>query len=78
MLKIIFGQMENISSLSLPLLVYHPTQILLGSALVPWLQSWIKNGPEAASGKPIVLPKDISPSHSVTPSSLTPRTISPA
>ena len=78
MLKIIFGQMENISSLTLPLLVYHPTQILLGSALVPWLQNWVKNSPGATTGKLVLLPKDIPPSHSVSPRNVLPKEISPS
>lgn len=34
--------------MTLPLLVYHPTQILLGSALVPILHSWVKGPPETS------------------------------
>lgn len=41
-LKIVFSHSPNLSSMTLPLLVYHPTQILLGSALVPFLQAWVK------------------------------------
>ena len=40
-MKIIFDSSPDLSSISLPLLVYHPTQIILGSALVPWLQRWV-------------------------------------
>lgn len=43
-LRIIFDNSPKLSSISLPLLVYHPTQIILGSVLVPWLQSWVSNG----------------------------------
>ena len=44
MVKIVFANNPEVSTLAVPLLVYHPTQILLGSFLVPFLQSWI-NGP---------------------------------
>ncbi|XP_064404200.1 sodium/bile acid cotransporter 7-B-like isoform X1 [Halichondria panicea] len=42
MLKIVFEGSTMLSSLTLPLLIYHPIQILLGSALVPWLQGWLR------------------------------------
>lgn len=42
-IKIIFNQSPQLSAISLPLLVYHPTQILLGGSLVSWLQSWVEN-----------------------------------
>lgn len=41
MVKIVFAANPNLSTLTVPLLVYHPTQILLGGFLVPFLQSWI-------------------------------------
>ncbi|XP_075262062.1 sodium/bile acid cotransporter 7-like [Convolutriloba macropyga] len=49
MLKIIFSQDPNLPLYSIPLLVYHPTQILLGGALVPTVKKWMvreqrKNG----------------------------------
>ena len=44
LLKIVFGDSEQLSAMTLPLLVYHPTQILLGSALVPFLHTWVKDG----------------------------------
>ena len=40
-IQIIFGGQPEASVLSLPLLVYHPTQILLGALLVPVVQSWM-------------------------------------
>ena len=47
-LKIVFGDSPNLSAFTLPLLVYHPTQILLGGFLVPFLQDWIKRGEETS------------------------------
>eukprot|EP00051_Salpingoeca_urceolata_P029988 m.491655 g.491655 ORF g.491655 m.491655 type:complete len:344 (+) comp30457_c0_seq1:45-1076(+) len=41
MVKIVFQGHKALSLISLPLLVYHPCQILYGSLLVPWLQSWL-------------------------------------
>ncbi|XP_066574538.1 sodium/bile acid cotransporter 7 [Amia ocellicauda] len=41
MLKIVFEGYEHLSLISVPLLVYHPTQILLGSLLVPTIKSWM-------------------------------------
>lgn len=55
-LKIIFENSPQLSSISLPLLVYHPTQIILGSILVPWLQDWVVNGAESASTSPMPIP----------------------
>ena len=40
-LKIVFPDSKMFGLISLPLLVYHPTQILLGSLLVPYLQTWV-------------------------------------
>ena len=51
-LKIVFGDSPNLSAFTLPLLVYHPTQILLGGCLVPFLQDWIKKGGEETSRTP--------------------------
>ena len=42
MLKIIFSQDPNLPLYSIPLLVYHPTQILLGGTLVPAVHRWMK------------------------------------
>lgn len=41
MLKIIYAGSSSLSYLSIPLLVYHPTQILLGGILVPYIQKWL-------------------------------------
>lgn len=41
MLKIVFASHEHLSLISLPLLIYHPAQILLGSVLVPTIKSWM-------------------------------------
>lgn len=57
MLKIVFENAPNISALSLPLLVYHPTQILLGSSLVPWLQAWVKSSIQPSLSTPRASPQ---------------------
>ncbi|XP_045854394.1 sodium/bile acid cotransporter 7 isoform X2 [Meles meles] len=41
MLKIVFAGHEHLSLISVPLLIYHPVQILLGSVLVPTIKSWM-------------------------------------
>ncbi|XP_055975024.1 sodium/bile acid cotransporter 7 isoform X2 [Sorex fumeus] len=41
MLKIVFSGHEHLSLISVPLLIYHPVQILLGSVLVPTIKSWM-------------------------------------
>lgn len=66
-LKIIFGNSPQLSSLSLPLLVYHPTQIILGSVLVPWLQDWVKGSPSKTPAT-IVSEPALSPTNSLSSS----------
>uniref|UniRef100_A0A3B5LGW9 Sodium/bile acid cotransporter n=1 Tax=Xiphophorus couchianus TaxID=32473 RepID=A0A3B5LGW9_9TELE len=41
MLKIVFEGYQHLSLISVPLLIYHPAQILLGSVLVPTIRSWM-------------------------------------
>uniref|UniRef100_A0A3Q1G7Q4 Sodium/bile acid cotransporter n=1 Tax=Acanthochromis polyacanthus TaxID=80966 RepID=A0A3Q1G7Q4_9TELE len=41
MLKIVFEGYEHLSLISVPLLIYHPAQILLGSVLVPSIRGWM-------------------------------------
>lgn len=41
MLKIIYAGYPYLSVISIPLLIYHPTQILLGSLLVPLVKHWM-------------------------------------
>ncbi|XP_012515480.1 PREDICTED: sodium/bile acid cotransporter 7 isoform X1 [Propithecus coquereli] len=41
MLKIVFTGHDHLSLISVPLLIYHPAQILLGSVLVPTIKSWM-------------------------------------
>uniref|UniRef100_A0A3Q2Y479 Sodium/bile acid cotransporter n=1 Tax=Hippocampus comes TaxID=109280 RepID=A0A3Q2Y479_HIPCM len=43
MLKIVFAGYKHLSLISVPLLIYHPAQILLGSVLVPTIRSWMTN-----------------------------------
>lgn len=42
MLKIIYHGSPSLSFLSIPLLVYHPTQILVGGLLVPRVKAWMQ------------------------------------
>lgn len=48
MLKIVFEGYEHLSLISVPLLIYHPAQILLGSVLVPSIRSWMTSRQKAA------------------------------
>lgn len=41
MLRILYGGYAHLSTISLPLLVYHPTQIIMGGLLVAYLQDWM-------------------------------------
>ncbi|XP_052449178.1 sodium/bile acid cotransporter 7-like [Carassius gibelio] len=41
MLKIVFEGYEHLSLISVPLLIYHPAQILLGSVLLPSIKTWM-------------------------------------
>ena len=43
MLKIIYNGSDYLSLLSIPLLCYHPTQILLGGLLVPRVTQWLND-----------------------------------
>eukprot|EP00064_Thunnus_orientalis_P016408 superscaffoldBa00003249_g16473 len=47
MLKIVFEGYEHLSLISVPLLIYHPAQILLGSVLVPTIRSWMTSRQKA-------------------------------
>lgn len=40
-LRILFAGYAHFSQITLPLLVYHPTQIILGGLLVPTLKRWL-------------------------------------
>ena len=40
-LKIVYGGDPQLSVMSIPLLIYHPTQILLGGLLVPSVRGWM-------------------------------------
>ncbi|XP_078068418.1 sodium/bile acid cotransporter 7 isoform X2 [Mustelus asterias] len=41
LLKIVFAGYEHLSLISVPLLIYHPTQILLGGLLVGTVKNWM-------------------------------------
>jgi len=41
MLKIVFSGYKYLSLISIPLLIYHPVQILLGGLLVPVVKGWM-------------------------------------
>lgn len=43
MLKIVFAGYQHLSLISVPLLIYHPAQILLGSILVPTIRTWMNS-----------------------------------
>ncbi|XP_071388321.1 sodium/bile acid cotransporter 7-like [Centroberyx affinis] len=47
MLKIVFAGYEHLSLISVPLLIYHPAQILLGSLLVPSIRGWMTSRQKA-------------------------------
>ncbi|KAM9834121.1 sodium/bile acid cotransporter 7 isoform X2 [Syngnathus typhle] len=51
MLKIVFAGDERLSLISVPLLIYHPAQILLGSVLVPTMRGWM-TGRQKVSDQP--------------------------
>lgn len=40
-LKIMFHGYSHLSQISLPLLIYHPTQIILGGLMVSQLKDWL-------------------------------------
>ncbi|KAG8225802.1 hypothetical protein J437_LFUL005609 [Ladona fulva] len=41
-LRVLFGGYSHLAQISLPLLIYHPTQILLGGMLVSQLSYWLR------------------------------------
>ena len=44
LLNLMFGAgSKELSILSIPLLIYHPSQIMLGSILVPTIQAWLRS-----------------------------------
>ncbi|XP_071442057.1 sodium/bile acid cotransporter 7-like [Hetaerina americana] len=43
MLRILFGGYSHLAQISLPLLIYHPTQILLGGMLATQLGPWLRH-----------------------------------
>ncbi|XP_058266004.1 sodium/bile acid cotransporter 7 isoform X1 [Hemibagrus wyckioides] len=47
MLKIVFAGFEHLSLITVPLLIYHPAQILLGSILVPTIKAWMNTSQKA-------------------------------
>ncbi|CAM4674925.1 unnamed protein product [Leuciscus chuanchicus] len=49
MLKIVFEGYEHLSLISVPLLIYHPAQILLGSILLPSIKTWMSRRHETLS-----------------------------
>ncbi|XP_074679871.1 sodium/bile acid cotransporter 7 isoform X5 [Strix aluco] len=54
MLKIVFAGYEHLSLISVPLLIYHPAQILLGSLLVPTIKSWMVSRQKSAPTRGIL------------------------
>ncbi|XP_037537741.1 sodium/bile acid cotransporter 7 [Nematolebias whitei] len=60
MLKIVFEGYEHLSLISVPLLIYHPAQILLGSVLVPSIRSWMlsrQKVPTKTASSPTLVPE---------------------
>lgn len=55
MLKIVFSAHEALSLIALPLLVYHPSQILIGGLMVPVLQRWMRTARQSLDAAPITL-----------------------
>uniref|UniRef100_G3Q413 Sodium/bile acid cotransporter n=1 Tax=Gasterosteus aculeatus aculeatus TaxID=481459 RepID=G3Q413_GASAC len=53
MLKIVFKGYEHLSLISVPLLIYHPAQILLGSVLVPTIRSWMTSQQKLSTLQPV-------------------------
>jgi len=52
MINIVFADNVALSLISLPLLVYHPTQMILGGVLTPFLQEWVGVQRGGAAGPP--------------------------
>lgn len=52
MLKIVFEGYEHLSLISVPLLIYHPAQILLGSVLVPSIRTWMTSRQKVPTERP--------------------------
>lgn len=49
MLKVIYQGTDYLSMLCVPLLIYHPTQIVLGGLLVPTVKGWLQKYKMAAA-----------------------------
>ena len=50
MLNIVFAGHTALSLLSVPILVYHPAQILIGGLLVPAVRRWMLTAEQRMSG----------------------------
>jgi sodium/bile acid cotransporter 7 len=44
LIAILYKGDPNLAFLTLPILVYHPLQLLVGAASAPWLGRWIARG----------------------------------
>lgn len=42
LLRTLYSGYSHLSQISLPLLIYHPVQLILGGLLVPYGQQWLK------------------------------------
>ncbi|PNW86700.1 hypothetical protein CHLRE_02g095086v5 [Chlamydomonas reinhardtii] len=51
LISVLFGKSANAGILSLPLLIYHATQCLLGSLMIKHLKAWV-NGPRPGAWPP--------------------------
>mmetsp|Transcript_26191 Transcript_26191/g.104772 ORF Transcript_26191/g.104772 Transcript_26191/m.104772 type:complete len:507 (+) Transcript_26191:150-1670(+) len=54
-MNVVFGTHPAKSLLAAPLLIYHPTQILLGGLLVPLLRTWLADASSLAVGSSLPL-----------------------
>lgn len=55
MLKIVFEGYEHLSLISVPLLIYHPAQILLGSILLPSIKTWMSGRQKVTHTENLIL-----------------------
>ena len=49
MITVLFGSQPDVGLLSLPLLIYHPSQIMIGSLLIKPLKAWVGRAPPAST-----------------------------
>jgi len=52
MIAVLFGSQPNVGLLSLPLLIYHPSQIVIGSFFIRPLKAWVERAPPPSAPSP--------------------------